>query len=121
MKRVLLIAASLALVALTASLIYLAYPTRLPGHVDGAKLLLAAKTYAEGLKARSQPIPTSVSLRELLARELLTEADVSGFAGMEVTVSLTADENRPQEVLIRTRLADGHEIVALADGSVHSR
>jgi len=121
MKRVLLVAALLTVVVLAVSLIYLASPSRPPGCVNPARLLVAAKTYADGLKAQDVPVPASVSLHELIARKLVTEADVSGFEGMEVSVSLTADESRPQEVLIRVRMPDGHEVVALADGSVHSQ
>ena len=62
-----------------------------------------------------------MSLRELIARKLLAEADVTGFTGMDVTVSLTTDESRPEEVLIRARMPDGREVVTLADGSVRSR
>ncbi len=103
------------------SVIYLSSSSHPPRHVDAAKLLVAAKTYADDLKAQNLPVPSSVSLHDLIARKLVTEADVSGFAGMEVTVSLTADGSRPQEVLVRARMADGHEVVGLADGSVHSR
>ena len=52
-----------------------------------------------------------------MTRRLL-EADVSGFAGIKVSANLLADESRPQEILLRDRLPDGHEIVALGDGNV---
>lgn len=121
MKRILIVAGSLAAVILAASLTYLASPRLAPGRVDAARLLVAARTYADDLKARNVPVPAAVSLDELLARKLVTEAEVSGFDGMEVTVSLTANASRPQEILIRARMADGHEVVTLADGSVQSR
>ncbi|HWQ92812.1 MAG TPA: hypothetical protein VN673_14140 [Clostridia bacterium] len=65
------------------------------------------------------PSPQPSPLQELIDRQLLTASDVSGFTGMQVTVTLSAESQNPQEILIRARLADGHEIVALADGSVH--
>ncbi|HOY60537.1 MAG TPA: hypothetical protein PK640_20655 [Verrucomicrobiota bacterium] len=126
MQRTLIVAGLLSAIVVAVGVIYFSSPSHarrheLVRHVDAAKLLAAAKTYTDGLRAQNVPVPASVSLHELIARNLVTEADVSGFAGMEVTVSLTVDESRPQEVLIRARLADGREVVALADGSVHSR
>ena len=55
---------------------------------------------------------------ELITRGLLTEADVSGFAGMEVTVNLSPQESDPQDALVRARLPDGHALAVLGDGSV---
>ena len=118
MKRTLIVMAVLTLMVVAGSAVYFASLSRHPGHVNAAKLLTAAKTYADGLKGQGLPVPTLVSMKELISRGLLTEGDVRGFAGMEVTVSLTADGSRPQEVLVRARLPDGNEIVALADGSV---
>jgi hypothetical protein len=118
MKRTLSAIAVLTLVIVAGSIFYFATSSRHPGHVDAEKLIAAAKTYADGLKAQGSPVPESVSLKDLITRGLLTEADVSGFAGMEVTVSLNVNETRPQAVLARARLPDGQEIVALGDGSV---
>ena len=62
-------------------------------------------------------VDSLIGRREIVIKSLDKRyVDVNGFAGMEITLS--ADEARPQEVLIRAHLADGHEIVALADGSV---
>ncbi|HOY58299.1 MAG TPA: hypothetical protein PK640_09215 [Verrucomicrobiota bacterium] len=126
MRRTLIVGGLLGAIVVAVGVIYSSSPSHarrheLVRHVDAAKLLAAAKTCADGLRAQNAPVPASVSLRELIARNLVTEADVSGLADTEVTVSLTADESRPQEVLIRARMADGHEVVALADGSVHTR
>jgi hypothetical protein len=87
-------------------------------HVDAVKLVAAARTYAASFSEKGLPAPASVSVEKLVASGLLNEADVLGFRGMEVTVSLTDAGTRPQDVLVRARLADGHEIVALGDGSV---
>ena len=102
----------------TASLVYFAYSSRHPDHVNSLKLITAAKAYAVALKGEGSPVPTSVSMKELITRGLLTEGDVPGFAGLEVTISLSVDEMHPQDVLARVRFPDGHEMVALVDGSV---
>ena len=118
MKRILLAIAALTIAIVAGSMIYFTSSSRHPEHVNAPRLLAAAKSYADDLKAQGLTVPALVSLQELISKKLLADSDVTGFAGMEVTVSLTADESRPQEVLIRARMPDGHEIVALADGSV---
>jgi hypothetical protein len=119
-KRILIGTAVLAIAIVSGSIAYFTASVRNSGNVNGLRIIAAAKQYKASLKAKDVPIPGSVSLQELISRQLLTESDVSGFAGMAVTVNLVANEGevRPQDVLIRAPLSDGHEIVALADGSV---
>ena len=105
--------------SLIGSAIYFASSGRNQESINAPRLLEAAKSYADGLKAQGLTVPATVTLHELISRGLLTESDVKGFAGMEVIVSLKADESHPTEVLVRARMADGHEVVALTDGSVH--
>jgi hypothetical protein len=119
MKRILVAIAAILIVIVMGGLIYFASSSRHQERVNAPRLFAAAKAYAESFKAQGVPVPASVSLKELISRGLLTDSDVSGFAGMEVTISLTANETRPQEALVRARLTDGHEIVLLVDGSVH--
>ena len=88
------------------------------GYVNIAKIFAATKSYTTNLKSHDQTIPDSVSVDELIAQKLLRREDVSGFAGERVTISLRLDESNPQAVLMRARMTDGNEIVALADGSV---
>ena len=121
MKRILAALAVLVIAVAIGGMVYFSGSNRHPESVNATRLLAAAKSYADALKAQGLPVPASVPLQELISRGLLTESDVKGFAGTEVTVSLTAVGSRPQEVLVRARMPDGHEVVALADGSVHSR
>ena len=118
MKRTLIVIAILTVAIVVGSMVYIASSSRQPGRVDALKILAATRTYTADLKARGVAIPASVSLQELINRRLLTTSDVSGFNGMDVTVNLSADDSHPQDILIRARLANGQEIVALADGSV---
>lgn len=120
MKKILTALAVLALLIVAASFFSGYTTSRDPGRVDGLKIVTATQAYADSLKAKGQPLPASVSLRELMTGGLLAEADVSGFAGMEVTFSLPRQATAPQAVLARARLADGAEIVALNDGSVQT-
>ncbi len=118
MKRILNAIAVLTMVIVAGGWIYFSSSSSQPGHVDGDKLLSAVKIYKGNLKRQGMDVPASVSLKELIARGLLTEADMSGFWGLDISVILSADEIRPQNVLMRARFPDGHEIVALGDGSV---
>ena len=84
-------------------------------------IVSAGRAYAKLLKTEGAPIPAFVNVKELVARGLLGQDDLKGLAGREVSVSTSADENGPSEVLIRARQADGTELVFLADGSVQER
>jgi len=88
------------------------------GRVDGQRLLGAARAYEARVKARGEPVPSTVSLAELLRLGLLKESDVAGLRGFEVLVHLQADEKRPGDWLVRARLPDQGEMVVLVDGSV---
>lgn len=108
----------LLMVLVTGGLLYYASSNRPPEHVNASKIISAAKHYAASREARGLPVPSSVSLQELISQRLLDASDVSGFAGMEVTINLSTNESHPQEVLIRARFSNGYEIVTLADGSI---
>jgi hypothetical protein len=81
--------------------------------------MAAANTYAEQCQAKGEPVPESVTLRELAAAGLVSDAALRSFEGLEVTVSLRGEEGTPWlGPLMRVRFPDGHEIAALNDGSV---
>jgi hypothetical protein len=86
--------------------------------VDTSRLIAALQAFSRNHETRGQQLPSAVSLRELLVGHYLTPADVRAFDGMEVTFSLSVDESRPQQIMIRARLPDGREIEQLADGAV---
>jgi hypothetical protein len=102
------------------SLAYISLSSRSSGDVDAARILAAAQAYARNLRAQGSPVPPAVNLEELISRGLLRRADVQGFDEAEVTVALNPSGSRPNDILMRARLPDSHEIVALADGSVQS-
>jgi hypothetical protein len=84
------------------------------------KLLSAMRAFAHDLTAKGQPLPATVSLRQLVSGGYIAARDDVAFKGMEVTISLHADEADPQAVLMRARLADGSVVALIADGSVQS-
>jgi len=119
MKRVVTGVAVLVPVVLAGILLYASLSAPPPRHVDGMKVLAAARAYAADREHRGLALPASVSVRELTERGLLTAADVSGFAGMEVMVSLSPGQRSLRDVLVRAHLSDGYDVILLADGSVH--
>lgn len=119
MKRILAAVAVFVVAVAVASLVYLGYSGRSTAQVNSLKLLAASRAYAESFRSRGMTVPATVDVKELISRGLVTEADVSGFAGMEVTINLLADNSDPKSVLILARLPDGREFVTLTDGSVH--
>jgi len=54
----------------------------------------------------------------LISGGCLATNDVHGFDGMEVTISLSANEAYPQSILIHVRMAEGTQVVLMADGSI---
>lgn len=118
MKRILAALMVIAGMLMIVSLVYVVYLDRRQERVDAVKVLSAARAYAHDLKEKGLVVPPTVTLQELIGLGLLHPADVSGFNGIEVSVSLTVDPSRLQDVLMRARLPDGRELVVLADGSV---
>ena len=118
MKRILTVVAVAAGVLMAAGITYFTFTRPAPGRVDAPKILAAAQAYAHDLQARGLAVPATVALQDLIAKGLVVPADVSGFAGLEVSVSLTASDSNSHDILMRVRMQDGSQIVALADGSV---
>jgi hypothetical protein len=119
MRRKSIVIAVIAGAIALACIVYFFYPNRPSGSLNAARILAARQVYVANLKAKRVPVPPTVSVQELINRQLLTPSDVSGFTARDVTVSL-ASENRwsPDTVLIRARLADGSQVVLLGNGSI---
>lgn len=72
------------------------------------------------LRGQQLSLPPSVGIQDLINQGLLKRTAVAGFTanGEDVSVSLTADFTNPQDTLLRIRLQDGSQCIALVDGSV---
>jgi len=81
-------------------------------------LAAAERRYVDDHVSRGQPLPASVTLRDLAGAGYISADDVRSLDGAEVTFYPTVTNATPQAVLVRVRMSDGSEIVALADGSV---
>jgi hypothetical protein len=82
------------------------------------KLTSAVQAFAGDLMARKAQLPRTVSLRALLDGGYIAASDVRAFEGMEVEISLAADETQPQQILISARSPDGSVTALMGDGSV---
>jgi hypothetical protein len=82
------------------------------------KLIAAAQAFARDHQAGEQPLPPTVSLRELLEGGYLEATEVRAFEGMEVEISLSADAEQLQQILVSAQLPDGTKITLMGDGSV---
>lgn len=117
-KRNVVVVLLAAVLMLAGGMIFLYVSNDSSGPVDASKIVSAAWSYSGNLRIKGRPVPESVTLEELIKLGFLAEADVEGFAGMQVSVNLHADPKRPRDVLLRARLQDGTELITLADGTV---
>lgn len=117
--RVVFITVAAFLLMAAAGLAYVRTHSLHPGTNEYQAVMAAAKAYGEQQEARGLPVPESITLQELAEEGLIPESVSRSFAGLEVTVSLRGEEGTPfLGPLMRVRFADGHEVVALNDGSV---
>ncbi len=120
-RRLLVLIGSIILLAIVLCLAITTYwQWKQPVFNDAPKLVSAMQAYVRDLATRGQPLPDTVSLRELVSGGYVAAQDLRAFDGLDVTLSLTVDEAHPQEILIRVRLPDGSVITSMMDGSVQS-
>lgn len=120
-RRLIFIAGSLlaAAVVVCAALVF-HWQRSQPVFKDAPKIAAAVQAFSRDKTARGQPLPASVSLHELVSGGYIATNDVHAFDGMDVTISLTANDTYPQSILILVRMPDGTQIAAMADGSVQA-
>ncbi len=123
MKKIIRASALVAVLLAVGAVLYLSdFSRSLPSKCDAPKVMAAVQTYKTQLKSKGVTLPDSVNLQTLIANGLLRSEDVSAFQGMNVTVTLNSPQALgPQDVLMRARLPDGTELVALTDGSVQEQ
>lgn len=87
--------------------------------VDGAPVVEAVQAFCVDRANKGLPLPTSVSLRQLMDAGFIssTFAQASGMDGLQVW--LNADETRAGSILCSVQMPNGMVAVGLADGSAH--
>jgi Flp pilus assembly protein CpaB len=117
-RRIIIIAGVLVVVAALASVAFILHWQHSQSVVRFHELVSAVQSYSRGHISRGQPIPSSVTLRDLVSGGYIPAKDVRSFDGLDVAFYPTVSDSNPQAVLVRVRMADGSQIVALADGSI---
>jgi hypothetical protein len=84
------------------------------------KLAAAMRSYSHDQISHGRPVPSSVTVQDLVSGGYISAGEVRDLGGADVTFYPTVSESDPQAVLVRVRMSDGSQIVALADGSVGS-
>jgi hypothetical protein len=116
-KRFLIFTTAIALAVIVGCYFFVIAKPR-SGHLDAGKITAAIHAYSSKMKSENQPLPPTISLKELIAKDFLKHEDVSAFDGWNVTVSLTADEAYPQSILMTATSSKGDKMLVMADGSV---
>lgn len=117
-RRLIAIAGLLVVVAVLASVALISHWQHSKTFKNLPKIVLAAQSYSRDKVAHGQPLPAYVSLRDLVASRYVSTEDVREFGGMDVTVYPRTNDTDPQAILIRVRMPDGTQIVAMGDGSI---
>jgi hypothetical protein len=117
-RRLIIIVGVLVVVAALAGTALILHWQHAQSAVRFQELVSVAQGYSRDHISRRQPIPPSLTLHDLVSGGYLPAKDVRAFDGLDVAFYPTAGGNNPQAVLGRLRMADGTQMVALADGSI---
>ena len=118
-RRLILIAGALVAIASLATWFFISYWQHSEKTFNILPELAAAEErYLHDHAFPGQPLPASVTLQDLLGGGYISAGDVRSLDGADVTFYPAATNLTPQSVVVRVRLSDGSQIVALADGSV---
>jgi Flp pilus assembly protein CpaB len=118
-RRLILIASLLVAVAVLVSVAVISHWQRTQTTFNiMPRLAVAVQSYSRELASHGQPVPSSVTLRDLESGGYISAKDVRAFDGTTVTFNPAVSYTNLQAVLVRVRMQDGVQIVALADGSV---
>ena len=82
------------------------------------KIVAAVRSYSRDHISRGQPLPTSVRFQDLISSGYISTNDIHNIGVADATFYPTASNRDPKAVLVRVRMLDGSQIIALTDGSV---
>jgi hypothetical protein len=119
-RRLILIAGLLIVVAALASWLVISRWQHSQSFRSLPKLAAAMRSYSHDQVSHGRSLPSSVTLQDLVGGGYIPAAEVRDLGGADVTFYPTVSESDPQAVLVRVRMPDGSQTVALADGSVQS-
>ena len=117
-RRLILSAGLLVAVAVSVSVAVISHGLHSHSFKSLLKLTAAMQSYSHDQVSHGRPLPSSVTLQDLLGGGYVSVDDVRDLGGADVTFYPTVSESDPQAVLVRVRMPDGSQTVALTDGSV---
>lgn len=117
-RRLIFVAGFLSTVAVLVGLVLISRWQHSHAFSSLPKLAAAMRSYSHDQVSHGRPLPSSVTVPDLINGGYISKSEVRDLAGADVTFYPTASETDPQAILIRIRLPDGSQIVTLADGSV---
>jgi hypothetical protein len=82
------------------------------------KLAVAEQSYVHDHVSRGQPLPASLTLRDLVSSGYISADEIRSLGEADVTFYPTVTGADPAAILVRMRLPDGGQIAAFTDGSV---
>ena len=92
----------------------------LPDMLHVTKMCIRDRTYSHDQVSHGRPLPSAVTLQDLVGGGYISTNEVRDLGGADVTFYPTVSESDPQAVLVRVRMPDGSQTVALSDGSIQS-
>jgi len=113
-----LLLAGVAVLAVISFLLQSYWNRQQPVFQDAPKLVAALQAFSRDRFLHGNQLPSTVTLKDLVAGGYLSGSDVSAFEGIEVTFSNANTNQDPKMVMIHARLPDGSVLAVLADGSV---
>jgi len=119
-RRLIMIAGLLIAVAAFASWLLVSRWEHSQSFKSLPKLMAAMQTYSHDQVSHGRPLPSSVTLQDLVGGGYVSTNEVRDLGGADVTFYPTVSDSDPQAVLVRVRMPDGSQTVGLADGSVQS-
>jgi hypothetical protein len=83
-------------------------------------VLTALRRFSDDRMAAHKPMPDKVSLQDLVESGYLQPEIAAEFKELDLTFYPLPPGSSPKSVVARARLADGSQVVLLADGSVET-
>jgi hypothetical protein len=120
-RRSVLIAVLIAAVLLIAGWLFLSPSKQSQWIKDLPTLAAAVQRYSHDQVWLGRTLKPTVALQDLADGGYLSPGTAREFTGADVTLYPNSNESDKNAVLVRLKLADGGQVVALADGSVQTR
>jgi len=121
LRRLLIVVVVIVAVGATTYLVLESYwAHHQPPMKDMPIVLMALRHYSDDKLAAHKPMPAKVSMQDLVESGYLKPEIAAEFKEVDLTFFPVAAGGGPKSVVARARLADGSQVVLLADGSVET-